>query len=101
MEEVSHQNLTSFFNQWLKTAGEPVLLITKKKLKKKVTEVSVEQKQEHLFSFDLELLIKDSSGDIIKSVSVNERVTKILVRSGDNLEILPDPNVLLLFKITE
>ena len=98
MEEVSHQNLTFFFDQWLKTAGEPELLIAYKKLNKKISEITIEQRQEHLFSFKLELMIKDSSGDILKVVSVNERVTKILIRSGDISEIIPDPNVILLFK---
>lgn len=98
MEEVSHKSLSDFFNQWLNTPGEPELMITHKSLKKRLTEISVEQKQEHLFNFDLELLIKDSSGDIIKNISVNERVTKIVIRSGDIEEIIPDPNVLLLFR---
>jgi aminopeptidase N len=101
MEEVSHQNLSAFFKQWLRTAGEPELKLTNKKLRKNLTEITVEQKQEHLFSFDLELLIKDSSGDIVKNIFVDERVTKILVHSGNISEIVPDPNVILLFKSTE
>jgi aminopeptidase N len=99
MEEVSQQNLSAFFKQWLRTAGEPELQISHKKVRNKLTEISVQQKQEHLFSFDLELLIKDSSGDIVKNISVDDRVTKIMVRSGNISEIVPDPNVILLFKL--
>jgi aminopeptidase N len=98
MEEVSNKDLSVFFTQWLKTAGEPELSITQKKIKKKITEISIEQKQEHLYSFDLELMIKDYSGYIIKKIPVNERITKILVHSGDIAEVIPDPNVILLFK---
>jgi aminopeptidase N len=98
MEEVSHQNLAIFFNQWLQTAGEPELLITKKKLKNNLTEISVEQRQEHLFNFKIELLIKGQSGDLYETVAVNTRVAKIRIRSGNISEIVPDPNVILLFK---
>ena len=101
MEEVSHKNLSKFFNQWLRTAGEPELLITQKKLKKKVTEITIEQKQENLFRFDIELLIKASTDEFIKKVSIDERVTKFVIRSGNIVDIIPDPNVLLLFKYTE
>jgi len=101
MEEVSHQSLSAFFYQWLKTPGEPELLITQKKIKRKITEITVEQKQDLLFSFDLELLVKYSSGEYIRKIEVSERFTKILIRSGDISEIIPDPNVLLLFRRVE
>jgi len=101
MEEVSHKDLSVFFDQWLRTEGEPELKITHKKLKKKLTEITVEQKQKRLFSFDLELLIRDASGVVVKNIPVSERVTKILLRSGDISEIVPDPNVILLFKNVE
>jgi aminopeptidase N len=101
MEEVSHKDLTMFFDQWLSTAGEPELSVKYKKIKNRITEITVEQKQNHLFSFELELLIKDSSGEKIMNIPVNEKITKILVRSGDITEVIPDPNVLLLFKRIE
>ncbi|MBK7132734.1 MAG: M1 family metallopeptidase [Bacteroidales bacterium] len=101
MEEVSHKNLSAFFEQWLRTAGEPELSVSFKKLKKKITEITVEQKQDHLFSFEFELLIKDSSGDTIRKIFVNDRITKVRINSGDIAEVIPDPNVLLLYKRIE
>ncbi len=97
MEEVSVRSLDSFFEQWLYYAGEPELIITSKKLKKKKTEITIEQKQDSLFKFNLELLIKKPSGDIIEKIAVNERVTKIHVNAGNITEIIPDPGVKLLF----
>ncbi|MCX6320968.1 MAG: M1 family metallopeptidase [Bacteroidia bacterium] len=99
MEEVSGRNLGKFFQQWLYTAGQPELRIWHENGKKKgMIDVYIEQKQEHLFEFNLELLIKDASGEKIVNVIVKERVTKIMVPSMNNVEIIPDPNVNLLFK---
>jgi aminopeptidase N len=101
MEEVSNRNLDYFFQQWLYTAGEPQISVTSRKVNKKKSEITIEQKQEHLFRFNLELLIKRPEGDLTEKVTVNERVTKIVIRSGKTSEIIPDPKVLLLFRNSE
>ena len=99
MEEVSGRNLETFFHQWLYLAGQPELKIWKKPGKKKGTfEVFIEQIQKNLFEFNLELLIKDISGEKVENVFIKERVTKITVSSLDDIGIIPDPNVNLLFK---
>ncbi|MCX6254781.1 MAG: M1 family metallopeptidase [Bacteroidia bacterium] len=99
MEEVSGRNLGRFFQQWLYSEGQPELSIWHGNGKKKGTiEVYIEQKQEHLFEFSLELLIKNASGEKTVNVIVKERVTKIMVPSMNNVEIIPDPDVNLLFK---
>ena len=98
MEEVSGRNLDKFFQQWLYTSGQPELKIWHETGKKKGTiEVYVEQKQEKLFEFNLELLIKDSSQEKIVNIPVNDRVTKVIVKSKSDSVIVPDPNVNLLF----
>jgi hypothetical protein len=51
-----------------------------------------------LFEFNLELLLKDVSGENIENVIVKERVTKIIVQSVNDIVIVPDPDVNLLFK---
>jgi aminopeptidase N len=99
MEEVSGRNLDKFFQQWLYTTGQPELRIWHENGKKKgIIEVYIGQKQENLFEFNLELLIKDASEEKIVNVFVNERVTKIMVPSMNDVVIIPDPNVNLLFK---
>ena len=64
MEEVSGKDLSRFFSQWLYVPGHPELKILQKASKKSgTTQISVEQEQDTLFEFNLELLIKDSSGE--------------------------------------
>jgi aminopeptidase N len=99
MEEVSGKKLDQFFKQWLYTAGQPELSITHLKGRQKgMTDVLIEQKQEPLFEFNLELLIKDRSGERVIKTAVKNRITKISITSTDDLVITPDPNVNLLFK---
>ena len=63
MEEASGKDLSRFFTQWLYVPGQPELKILQKADKKSgTTEISIEQEQDTLFEFNLELLIKDSSG---------------------------------------
>jgi aminopeptidase N len=99
MEEVSGKKLGQFFHQWLYIAGQPELKIVKSAGKKDGTiDISIEQEQRFLFEFDIELLIKDDSGEKIEKVAVKDRVTKIVVNSSKDAVIIPDPNVNLLFK---
>ena len=99
MEEVSGKNLDIFFQQWLYHGGQPELRIWQKSGNKRGTiEVYIEQKQERLFEFNLELLIKDASHEKIVNVIVKEKVTKLLFHSKNELILIPDPNVNLLFR---
>ena len=99
MEEVSGRNLGKFFQQWLYTAGQPELRIWHKKGKKRGTiEVYIEQKQENLFEFNIELMVKDATGEKIENVNVKDRVTKVVMTSTNDVVIVPDPDVKLLFK---
>ncbi len=99
MEEVSGKKLDHFFKQWLYTAGQPELSITHLKGKQKgIIDIVIEQKQERLFEFNLELLLKDISGERIIKTVVKNRFTSISVPDADDLVITPDPNVNLLFK---
>lgn len=101
MEEASGKDLSIFFNQWLNLAGQPELKIWNRAIKKKgITEVFIEQLQDHLFEFNLELLIKDALGERVEKIVVKERLTKINLQSADVTEITPDPNVKLLFKLS-
>ena len=100
MEEVSGKNLETFFVQWLRVAGQPELKISKRPGRKKTeTEIIIEQKQEYLFQFPLELLFKDPSGEKTEKIHINDRVTTFIVRNMTDPEVIPDPNVNLLFRI--
>jgi aminopeptidase N len=100
---VSNKDLRSFLKQWLYKPGLPVLATTWKATAsgKKIV-VTVEQKQEGLFSFPVELLIKTAGGDLIKTVSIKERISVInlTVRSRVT-EIQTDPNFKLLYQAYE
>ena len=80
--------------------GQPELKILQKADKKSdITEISIEQEQDTLFEFNLELLIKDSSGEKVQRIFVKDRLTKFTVPSAKVSSITPDPDVKLLFKL--
>jgi aminopeptidase N len=101
MEDASGKNLENFFHQWLYVAGQPVLRITSEpgEMKGEV-DIIIEQLQNYLFSFNLELGIKDTSGYHIERVPVNEKITTLKINSDDP-EIIPDPDVRLLFRLSQ
>ena len=100
MEEVSGKELDKFFHQWLYTGGHPELRIWQEKgSKRKTIDILIEQQQEQLFEFDLELLANSQSGEELLKIPVNEKITRITVSSKSKLTLLPDPEVKLLFKL--
>lgn len=99
MEKVSKKDLGKFFNQWLFVAGQPDLKITTSTGEKiGFTDLIIEQMQDYLFSFDIELQIKDSTGSHIYKIPVSDRITRKTIRTDKILEIIPDPNINLLFR---
>ncbi len=99
MEETSGEDLGNFFKQWLYQAGQPELKIWKKSDNKAGnTVVYIEQKQQHLFDFKLDLLVKYSSGERIENISVKERITKVVLPNVNVTDVIADPNVKLLFR---
>jgi len=99
-EKVSEQNLQPFFNQWLFTAGQPVLKIdwnydqTKRSLSLKI-----EQTQENLFEFPLEIAFKEGNKTIIKTIGIKNKITrKNIPLTMKPTELILDPNVNLLFE---
>jgi aminopeptidase N len=97
MEEASGKDLNKFFRQWLYTEGFPVLKIYDEKLKRGLREIIIEQTQEQLFEFSIELKVQTSSGSRVITVLVKDRTTKFEVKSKESLIITPDPNVKLLY----
>lgn len=100
MEDVSGKNLERFFYQWLYVPGQPELKISNSKGKKKgEIEVTIEQKQDSLFDFNLELLIKNSAAEKRMNIHIDQRKTRVTISTGKNFEIIPDPDVNLLYKV--
>ncbi|MGC1390452.1 MAG: M1 family metallopeptidase [Bacteroidales bacterium] len=99
MEKVSNKDLGNFFSQWLFIAGQPDLKITTGPgVKKGFTDLIIEQTQDYLFNFDIELKIKDSNGSFILNIPVSDRITRRTIETEKILEIVPDPDTNLLFR---
>jgi aminopeptidase N len=99
MEEVSKKDLSGFFHQWLYVAGQPDLEITNTQSERKgMTEIVIEQKQSFLFTFPIELLINSQEGSFRKNIQISDRLTKLIIKAETIKEIIPDPDVNLLFR---
>ncbi|MBN2634078.1 MAG: M1 family metallopeptidase [Bacteroidales bacterium] len=99
MEDAGGRDLDTFFNQWLYVAGEPELKISLIKGRKKGrSEIVIEQIQDHIFTFDLEILLRDHEGERIMKIPVSAKKKIIPVDGGPVTEIIADPSVRLLFR---
>jgi aminopeptidase N len=99
MEKVSGKDLNSFFTQWLYYKGQPDLKITNRpSMKKGMTDIIIRQRQQILFRFPLELLINSQNGSSSEHLQISERTTKVTVKAEGVKEIIPDPQVNLLFR---
>ncbi|HEX2969187.1 MAG TPA: M1 family metallopeptidase [Bacteroidales bacterium] len=96
MEEASGQQLNDFFRQWLYTGGQPVLDIRVEKGKRGTSRITIEQKQDRIFTFPVEILIGTSAGDKLLRIQVKERLTKYTVPDRV-FSYKVDPDVKLLF----
>jgi aminopeptidase N len=100
MEDVSKKELGSFFNQWLLVPGQPeIRIITVSGRKKGTTDIVITQLQEHLFNFPIEIKISDKTGARIETVNVTGRDNRLNISTVSDPEIVPDPNVKLLFRL--
>lgn len=102
-EEVSGTNLSDFFRQWLYTPGQPDLDVSwVYDETKKVTNITILQKQETLFQFPLELKVTGTNADdgvLTKSTIINKKTTVITIpmqAAPKSIEL--DPAVKLLYE---
>jgi aminopeptidase N len=101
MEQVSGQDLSKFFKQWLYTPGHPVVKATwRYDVKTKTIDLSVDQIQKDgLFEFPLEIGIQRGSETVLEKVKIVGKSAKFSIKSeGKPLNIALDPNVNLLFE---
>jgi aminopeptidase N len=102
MEEVSGKDLSQFFRQWLYIAGQPELRIWQERQNRGVIKIFIEQEQEELFDFDLDLLISSrKENQKIITYHIKQKQTVFSIKSKYPIVITPDPEVKLLFRITE
>ncbi len=99
-EKVSHENLQIFFKQWLYTPGQPKLNIEwKYNAAKKIVTIKIEQTQNKLFEFPLEIGFSNGNKTIVQSVSIKDKIaTKEIPLNIIPMRIIADPNVNLLFE---
>lgn len=100
METVSGQDLQLFFQQWLFTAGHPILRYSwKYNTGKKLLLITIEQEQVVLFNFPLEILIEGTSEKLVQPVDVKKKTTTVTVAlPAKPLKIILDPGIKLLFE---
>lgn len=99
-EEVTHLNLQTFFKQWLYTPGQPELNVEwTYHAKKKSVSVTIEQLQDNVFEFPLELALINNNKEYVETINVRNKITtkEIFVKQKPS-EIILDPNVNLLFE---
>jgi aminopeptidase N len=100
-EEVTHQNLETFFRQWLYEPGQPELKINwnYNKFHKEV-EIKITQAQNNLFEFPLSVRFSDEKNTVTKTIKVNDRSTqKKFSLNFEPTQIIVDPDVDLLFQL--
>ncbi|MBX2941563.1 MAG: M1 family metallopeptidase [Cyclobacteriaceae bacterium] len=101
MEKVSGKDLKSFFDQWLRRSGHPVLSATwHYNAKKKQIELTVGQKQKIKFITPLEIGIKAGDGSIeVQTLQLSGEETKFsLAVEKSPQELILDPYTWLLFE---
>lgn len=102
MEEATGRDLEKFFHQWLFVAGEPNLRISLVAARNKGTsEIIVEQVQDYLFTFNLEIILKESGRSTTLEIPIKERKTTVNVKASSGAEMIIDPDVKLLFRKVE
>jgi aminopeptidase N len=101
-EGVSHQDLQTFFRQWLYTPGQPKLNIEwKYNAAKRSVMITVEQLQNNLFEFPLEIGFNDGDKSTLSAINIKDKLTtKEIPVKNKPAKLILDPNVNLLFEGT-
>ena len=101
-EKTSGLLLQKFFNQWLYTAGHPVLEIKwSYDEEKKAVMLQINQLQKTTFSFPMQFLIYQNkkSENINKTFLINESTTSLKISVPDKpTKIIADPETNLLYE---
>ena len=80
--------------------GQPDLQITHETGNKNGTyDLVIEQKQDYLFAFSIDFSVKDSKGIRTLNIPVKDKITRIIIKADQEPEVIPDPDIKLLFRI--
>lgn len=100
-ESVSGKNLQQFFTQWLYTAENPSLKISwKYDEKKQLILITVDQLQNQLFEFPLDIAVQSATARIERLTISRKTETFTIPVKGKPLNIMPDLSTSLLFEAT-
>ncbi|MFT7345372.1 MAG: aminopeptidase N [Lentimonas sp.] len=97
VEATSKQDLDAFFNQWLYQVNHPKIKVNSS-TKRGKTSITVQQKQEENFDFDLNLLLTLENGTTIeKTIPMDKKEVKVKF-DMEITKIQLDPKTELLFE---
>lgn len=99
MEQVSKQNLELFFKQWLFTPGQPILDgYWQYNSQRKILKIDIQQMQESVFKFPLQIAIKGKQQVMLKTIDCNSKnILDSIPINFEPISIDLDPNIELLF----
>jgi len=99
-ENVTHQDLKTFFNEWLFTPGQPMLKVQWNYDKtKNLVRIKIEQTQKDLFEFPLQIAFKSADKTVLKTIYIKNKITeKNIPLMIKPTQMILDPNVNLLFE---
>lgn len=101
MESASERDLTPFFNQWLRSPGHPVISLSWKEKKKGKLELKIEQNQDQLFAFKLDVAFLNEQNELIsiRGFTIDQKKERFLIDKPESVaHILLDPETKLLFE---
>jgi aminopeptidase N len=101
-EQVSRQNLETFFHQWLYLPENPSLKINWQYMPDQQIRIHVTQLQRNMFEFPLELEFTDVNGKkTLLSYTVDKKENEYFIKlPGKQQVLVADPHVALLFSGT-
>jgi aminopeptidase N len=101
VEQVSEMQLDAFFNQWLYTAGHPLLSFDSEFDSGMIRILLGQHQPDHVFEFPIDIQVKFSDGtSVIETFYIDEREQILEIKSDlAPSEVIVDPEVLLLFEI--
>ena len=68
-------------------------------LKKGSVDIIIEQKQAIVFTFTIDLEIKDKAGTRTEKAIIGDKITRFTIKGEAGSEIVPDPDIKLLYRI--